>query len=468
MVEETAESNVAVEANAGETDTGEGGTTSSAAARPKRSRPCRWLVWVFWLLTVLLVLATGWLIVRLASAEPPAPGEMEKTVSDVEIVRLETQEYVETLHLPARLAADRSVVVSGELQARLVEWLVQEGERVERGQKLLRLDVSDLDARREELLAAQHAATIRRDFARREYKRTKRLAADEIASEADLDGAETARDEAEAEVARIGRQLDSLSITIAKGVVRAPFAGYVDEHLVHVGTVLSPGQELTRVYDLRHCRVQVDVPDRYLPFLQADNPAIQDYITHAMPGGEPLREAAFFVPGLPKLTGGKHRGLRIPAKIARLAQATDPASNTFRVELRFENPGEALRGGMLGRAEIRFLRYPEAIVVPLRSLRMTDEGTRAAVAVSDGERDRVRVREITPISIQGDQVLVRGGLQAGDRLVVSGQQGLVDGEQVRVLKADGEFLPGAGSAEGESLNVPEDYRPAGDDGDGIE
>lgn len=417
-----------------------------------------------WLVPVLLWAGTGTIVVLavvffvlVMSKSPPPPQAAPSERRNVEVIRIKPRNYEERLTLPARVEADRSVEVSAEIQARLVEWLVDEGERVAEGQEILRLDADDMRAQRRELQAARAAAEVERRFAERELERIRELAEDGIASDSDLDQAENRFEQAEVALRRVDRQLDVLDVSIDKAVVRAPFAGRLDAQLVEPGAVVAPGAPLGRIYDRSHCRVQVDVPDRYIPFLETDNDAVREYVRLAMPGGRQDIEAHFTVPGLPKLTGGKHRGVRVPAKVRRIAQAADKASNTFRVELRFENPGGAFREGLLGMAEIQFLVYPDAIVVPLRAIRVTDDGPRAVVVEEEDGKDLAAVRNIEPISIQADQVLVRDGLKAEERLVVSGGKGVVHGEEVRVLVSDGKVRTDEG--EGRAYDLPEGYQP---------
>ena len=239
-------------------------------------------------------------------------------------------------------------------------------------------------------------------------------------------------------VREVERAVASLQVTLDKAMIRAPFAGRFDERLAEVGEVVSPGQLLGRVYDVEHLRVAVDVPDRYAPFLRDGSPLFEQYLSQAMPGARQKLKAVVQIPGLPRLTGGTHAGVELPAEIARVAEAANSVSHTFRVELRFPNPGLALREGMIVRAQIDLLAYAEAIVVPLSAVQVADVGTRALVVVADAQgRSIAQVRDIEPLSIRNDQVLVRDGLKSGDRLVVAGGRGVLDGEEVLVVMADG-------------------------------
>ena len=217
---------------------------------------------------------------------------------------------------------------------------------------------------------------------------------------------------------------------------------------MEAGEVISPGQPLGRLYDLSWLRAAVDVPDRYAPLIDTASPLVQRYIDLAMPGAVQDVTAAITIPGLPKLTGGTYAGIELPAEVHRVAHAASPSSNTVRVELRLQNPGGALKEGIIGQARITFLRYGRAIIIPLKAVQVAEVGPRVLVVEQSDGRWIARVRDIEPISIQDDEMLVRGGVTGGEHLVVSGAKGIVDGQEVLVVVADGHVVqastPGAG------------------------
>lgn len=489
---------------------------------PPARRSSRLLLWG---IPALLILATVGIVVLVANRPKPPIGLPEKRLVNVAVQEIQSRPYTESLILPARLQADRSALISGELAGRLERWLVAEGSAVEAGQVLAELNDEDFRAKLAELdvqgeivakqilLAEQDLAVARMsleqaqrdgtalelsrdssqaelEFARQESERITVLAQSAIATQAEVDRvrnqltqaeldlakakdamgraavavrtaeARVTQSEAGAALARVRVQeieqaKASVEITLAKTRIRAPFAGRFDAHLTEAGEVVSPGQPLGRVYDSSTLRVAVDVPDRYAPFLETGNPLLEQYITQAMPGTRQEIHATVQIPGLPKLTGGRHVGLELPAKIARVAQAANEISHTFRVELRFANPGGALREGMIVRAEIGYLVYDEAIVVPLSAVQVADVGPRALVVTEQDGRQIVQTRNIVPVSIRDDQVLVRSGLVAGERLVVSGGRGVLDGEEVRVVMSNGTVVDRNGNHIDSFIRLPE-------------
>jgi len=257
------------------------------------------------------------------------------------------------------------------------------------------------------------------------------------AAEAQVDEARAAVALARSNITEVEAALASLQVRLAKSVLRAPLSGRLSAYLVEAGEVVQSGTALARVYDLSRLRVVMNVPDRTVAFLDPGNPTVAEYIRLERSGARQEIAASVQIPGLPELTGGEGRGLELPARLARIAQAADRASNTFEVELEVDNPGEALKHGVLVRGRLAYLTYPEAIVIPMRSVQVTDAGPRVMVVVREEGREVARVRTIQPASVQGDSLLVLAGLEQGERLIVSGWKGLVSGEVVQVLRENG-------------------------------
>ncbi len=372
------------------------------------------------------------------------------------VAELDTDTLVATRReIEARLASAHAAI---EAAARGAEASAAAADRARR----------DVDAAGVEVRAAQSAL----DLARTEYGRTEALVNEGVLDRAKLDHAKDARTQAElgveraeegvararlaaeaalaaskeaaardelarAQAAEADAALASVDVRLEKHRIRSPIDGRLEEHLAEPGEVVSTGQVLARIYDLARVRAVVDVPDRYVPFLDPTNPALLAFIKTNGSGAKPAVRATLVIPGLPKLTGGKGEGIALDASIARVGLAADPASNTFPVELSAKNPGGALRDGLIAEAHLAFLDFPEAVVIPIGAVEVTDQGPKVFVAEKEGESDVARRRDIEPLSIRGDEVHVGAGLLPGDRLIVSGWKGLVAGEPVNVVVENG-------------------------------
>ncbi len=244
---------------------------------------------------------------------------------------------------------------------------------------------------------------------------------------------------ARARMSEIDAAEGSLKVRLAKHTIAAPFGGIIEKHLAETGEVVKTGQPLTTIFDFSTIKALVNIPDRYVPFFDMDNPALASYVALVQPGATSRIEATLIIQGLPKLTGSKDGGLEIPAKITRVARAADPTSNTFEVELTAENPGGALRQGMIAEGRISFLHYEAAVIVPISAVQVTDEGPQVLVVEGANGAKAVSARMIEPLSISGDSVHIGSGLVEGDKLVIRGWKGIVPGEKVNVVVEDGKL-----------------------------
>jgi len=460
-----------------------------------------------WGFTGILAVLAGALVVYKVKAPPPDLDPPPKELSNVAVQGVTFTTHRQRLILPARLAANRSIGLSFELNGCLERCQAPEGAVVQAGAVIATINTADLQAELAHLLARQQSAEravsvaeqniegagatrelAEKDtesqqlqlsaaqanllLAEKDYARIKTLAESSIAAEAEYDRVSNLRTQATLTVARAqnaleraavavqaaqtrvrqteaSRDLDrsrvqeiqsaiaALKVTIGKATITAPFTGKLDEYLVEAGEVVATGQIIGHFYDLEKVRALVDVPDRYIPLLDRGNLLVDKYVSLAMPGAKQELRAHITIPGLPKLAGGAYAGVQLDATIDRVAQAADPASNTFRVELLLSNPGEALKQGMIVEAQIDFLRYDDALVIPLKAVQVTDAGPRVFVVADVSGHSIVQVRDVEPVSIEKETILVRGGLAEGDRLIVAGWKGLVDGEEVQVVIEDG-------------------------------
>lgn len=339
-----------------------------------------------------------------------------------------------------------------------------------------RVSMANAEKNRRIQEVALESAQSNLELARKQFERTRTMAEKKIATVSQLDDARNALTQAELSVTQASQSLNSaelnvraaeiavkeaeagielseariseleasidvLQFKIDNGKLKAPFSGRLEKHLVQAGEMASPSAPIARIYDLKYLRAVVNVPDRYVAFLDPDNRGADAFIRMKLPGAVQRIEAWLIIPGLPRLASDMvEAGTELKATIARIAQSSNPESNTFEVELRLRNPGEALKHGLIARSRIEYLVYPKAMIIPLKAIQVTDAGPRVLILKAENGEKRVQSRDIEPVSIHGSEVFVSSGLRPGEQLVIAGWKGLVGGEQVNVLVEDGQFI----------------------------
>ena len=489
--------------------------SQTSSAFRKKDRDKRRFRWKFqkstlltWGLSGLVILGTVIVIVFASSREVEKPAPPKKRLANIEVLTLMTEEFVESLTLPAFVEANRVAGIRPEYSGILERWYFPEGAQVEIGDVIaeiktdtLRLNLEELEAalmtasknvslsrirkqsaeinlasaRKSEQMreVALQSSESSRNLARKQFSRIQQMAQQNIATTSQLDDAQNSLKQAELSVVQAKQNLNGallnvrsaelavkeaeagielaeariveleasiglLNHRIENGKLKAPFSGRLEEHLVQPGEMATPSAIIAKIYDLNYLRAVVNVPDRYVAFLDPENEGTKTVIQLNMPGAKQRIRALLVIPGLPQLTGGAEQGVELSADIARIAQSSNAESNTFEVELRLPNPGNALKHGLIARSRIDYLYYPDAIIIPIKAIQVTDAGPRVLVVENRNGAEIVSSRSIKPVSIHGSKAFIRGGLAAGDRLVIAGWEGLV-GETVNVLIEDGEF-----------------------------
>jgi RND family efflux transporter MFP subunit len=157
--------------------------------------------------------------------------------------------------------AVHEAAVASKLLARVTEVRVKAGQPISAGEVLVRLDDSDLQARRKQAEAALAAARADQERAERDYERARSLLPGGGISREDFDHRDTARRTTAAEVERAERRVDEANVLLDYATVRAPITGIVVDKRVEAGDTATPGQVLVTLYNPQRLQMVVTVPE---------------------------------------------------------------------------------------------------------------------------------------------------------------------------------------------------------------
>ena len=316
-------------------------------------------------------------------------------VINVETSEVVPQAFVEQIRLTGVAWANQDVQVSAEESGVVRELLVEKGQSVQEGQPLVRID----DA----VLRAQVAqARAQAELAAQTWERRKRL------YEEDQVGSELAYLEAKFAAEQTRANLDGLEARLERTTIRAPFAGVLDQRMVEVGTLVSPGQAVARIVDATPVKIVAGVPERYAADVRRGGAAV------------------VFFDVLP--------GEQFPANIDFVGTTVNPQNRTFPIEIRMPNPGGLIKPGMVSNILVRRRNLEQAVVVPQDALVRVEEGYVVFVAGQDENGNAVaRVRRVTLGPAQNNEVVVEDGLEGGEQLIVVGHKSVADGDRINVV-----------------------------------
>jgi RND family efflux transporter MFP subunit len=299
-----------------------------------------------------------------------------------------------------KAAPDGELALIPPQEARIAELPKAVGDRVRRGEVLVRFEIPNLEAdataRRADLARAQ----AQLETARQNAARLSGLFQRGIAARKEVEDAQRDLAQAEATVTESRGAVSAAGRLAGRAVVRAPFDGVVVARTHQVGDIVDPtGPEpLLRVIDPARLQVEAAVPTDGLGRIAAGSPA--------------------------RVHGASFHDERAHV-IARPA-AVDPATGTALVRLAFEEPTH-LPAGLAVDVEIQGEEHPAAVLVPAEAL--VQEGDQSFVFTVDGQKKAHR-REVEVGVTAGGQAEILSGLQAGESVVVRGQTALPDGATV--------------------------------------
>jgi RND family efflux transporter MFP subunit len=323
----------------------------------------------------------------------------------VKILELEGGGTAETLEFPGTIEAAQSVALAFEVPGRLEELSALEGQEVEEGTVLARLDARDY---RNELEAQQ----AMRNAAKAELDRTQKLFDEEVTSQQELDTKKRNYDVTAAKVEKARKALEDSEL-------RAPFAGTIARVIVNNFETVQAKQPVILFENDAVFDVDVAVPE-------------QD--ATRMSRGLSLEQRTELI--RPRVRLSSVPGREFPARLTEFATAADPATRTFSATLQFENPGDvSIRSGMTAKIVVDVpseISASRGIQVPTQAV-VSSEAGESHVWVVDPQTMAVSRRPVELGEFTGDAVAVREGLDGDEWIATSGAHHLREGMIVRRL-----------------------------------
>jgi membrane fusion protein (multidrug efflux system) len=311
----------------------------------------------------------------------PAPPPMP-----VEVVVARADTVVDAILATGEIEAMQAVQLRPDIEGRIAEILVREGAEVGRGTPLFKVD----DA---ELKAEVARAEAERDLAQQSLARTRDLLSQKASSQSELERAEaTARSTA--------AQLELLKVRLDRTVVRAPFAGVAGERTASLGDYVTTSSPLVTVQTVSPQRAAFQVPERYADRLKVGQ--IVTFRVAALPGKEFSGRVDFVDPVV-----------QLPAR-------------TIMVKAQVPNPRRELQSGMFIEVRLATAVRPKAVVIAEDAV-LPLQGSTFVWVAADGKatRRQVDLGVRTPGFVEA-----RSGVEAGEQVVVGGQERLAEGAPV--------------------------------------
>ena len=343
-----------------------------------------------------VILIAAWFAVNTLGKEAeveatPEFAQAETTIPTVVVRSVTSEPHVISLEAYGRTAANREVEVKARTAASVIATPIQEGTLVKRGTVICRQDVDARQAVVDQAKAAVAKAEFDLNATKTLVERGFKSAAQITSDTANLDAARAQLRQAETELGNI--------------VMRAPFTGVFDSQIAEVGDYLAPGQPCGLVVELDPLLVELELSETQVGQIALGDEVALDLAT----GQEAVGTVRF-----------------IEAK-------ANPATRTFRVEAEVPNPDLLLKAGVTATANLK-LDEVEATRVPASILTLAEDG-RTGIRYVDAN-NTVRFADVQTVDEDGNGLWVTG-LPASTRVIVQGQDFVVDGAEVDARLEDG-------------------------------
>lgn len=339
-------------------------------------------------------------------------------------------------------------VESVEIRARVTGYLnkvcYREGAEVKQGDLLFEIDRRPFEAKHAREVATVKGREADVQLRELELKRAKTLLPDKAISESDYDRAVAAHDQAVAALAAAQASVEEARLELDFTRLLSPIAGEISRAQVTSGNLVNADQTLlTSVVSVDPMYVYFDIDERTILNLEQ---AIRDGRIQA--SGE--REVPVWM-GLANEEGFPHQGV-----IDFAENRFDAGTGTIRVRGVFKNPKPAvgerpLMPGLFARVCVFVSQPYQALMVAERALG-NDQGQNYLLVVN--AKNEVEYRRVTVGRLDGQLRVIREGLQAGERVIVNGQQRVRPGDTVVPKLVAMETLAGPSDAETAAVEAP--------------
>ncbi|NOS82239.1 MAG: efflux RND transporter periplasmic adaptor subunit [Nitrospira sp.] len=323
----------------------------------------------------------------------------------------------------ADITPNQSVNLFSRVNGYIAKIYVDKGDLVKANQLLIEIDHSDyrhaVDQAKANLAAAkarvsQQDASVRNTTLM--LNRMQALIKDQFVSQQDLDNAQVAYDAAVAALDSLRAQVQQMEVALAQAetnlaysFIRAPFAGYVAERNLDLGSYVSgttagtstTSRGILTLHEIQTVRILIEVVEKDIPLIQAGQKV-------------EVRAEAY------------HDRI-FEGTVTRVVQALNRATRTMTIEVDLPNKDHVLKGGMFARVEIMVGVHRNAIQIPIDAVSRLEDSQYVYI-VREGRAQRVPVE----IGVRDEsRVEVTKGLDGSEQVIVSGKDLVHDGSPVQ-------------------------------------
>ncbi len=332
----------------------------------------------------------GWIKSSQSNAQKPGAGTQAAVIS-VEAVHPTQETVSQKITALGTLHSNESVTVRPEIAGRVTEILFKEGQKVRKGQPLIKLDDAIYAAQLEQAEANLALSVANDERASKLYKQGA--------------GTERSKDEAESK-----RRVDLAAVNLAQATLEkmtltAPFDGIIGLRAVSIGAYVIPGQDIANLEDIDSLKLNFRISEQYLPQVSVG------------------MNVAIIIDA--------YKGRVFAGEIYAIDPLIDESGRAIVIRARLDNSEGLLRPGLFARLTINVDEVADAIMLPEEALVPSGDDL-GVFRVTDGKAEWVSVKTGWR---QNGRVQITEGIDLSDVIVTEGQMKLRSGVPVNVITA---------------------------------
>lgn len=310
--------------------------------------------------------------------------QVKTELARVEVLNSHAKMHPVSLSVRGVTEADLKVTLRAETSSTVSEVIIDKGQQVKKGDPILTLDIKDRKAKLEEAKATVESKEI-------EYTAAQKLFEKNFAPKTSLAKSKAAYEEAKA-------HLSQMELDLKNTKIQAPFEGIVDSKKVDIGQFVNVGDELVTLVDLDPIKISVPVSEEKINLLERGQ----------------------------KSTIKAINGTPFEGSVTYISRVADPATRTYQVEIKADNPDYKIPDGMTVEASIPVKQAKAHFISP--AILSLDEGGKVGLKVID-DKNKAKFMPVEIVDTNTDGVWVMG-IPDVARIITVGQEFIKDGETV--------------------------------------
>ncbi len=317
---------------------------------------------------------------------------------EISVDTVKSGEFSYYIDLQGVVKSDGDVLVVPLFQGEVMKIYKKVGDKVRKGDLIMKLDDKILRNQIEEVRTQYRLAQTT-------YERQKRLWEQKIGSEMNYLQART-------KYLSLQKKLRTLNEQLKKARITSPVSGTLDELMVKEGETAMPGRPVARVVNLREVYVEADVSEKYL----------KD-ITKGKPVTVKFNEA----------------DIEEQARITHTGNFIHPNNRTFKMRIDLDNTSGLLKPNLTAKVHVLSQKIDSAVVIPVALVQEDAQGHAYVFVLDSLQTDEegrtvyeVKKRPVVRGPVYNKKIWIKDGLQPGDLLALTGAFGLTQGDRVYI------------------------------------